>query len=80
VQATGSTVSGTPTGVAGIIYTVGSILLVIVWIYTIVQTIRLRRWGWLVGVILLSVYAAMAFAIFGPTTRREPAPAAVATP
>ncbi len=42
------------------------------WIAAIVVTSRLRRWGWLIALILLSVYAGLVFGIFGPTTRRQP--------
>jgi len=32
------------------------------------EAIRLRRWGWLVSILLLVAYGALAFGIFGPTT------------
>lgn len=41
-------------------------------IYAARLAIRLRRWGWLASIILIPLYGAAAFGIFGPTTPPQP--------
>lgn len=41
-----------------------------VWIPSIVQVIRMRRWGWLVGIVLGSAFVAFIYGMVGPTERR----------
>ena len=59
-------------------FVVGSGLIVGVFVYSLIKTVQMKRWGWFAGILLgtpvgfvyLSGIALMAFGLWGPTERR----------
>lgn len=55
----------------GVLIIVSFTALVIGVVLALVKIIQLRRWGWLIGLVLTYGYSSVFFGIFGPTTRRS---------
>ncbi len=53
---------------------IGSILALIAWIGALIRTAQLGRWGWFVGLLVLSGITMLVYIFAGPTTpARQPA-------
>jgi hypothetical protein len=54
-----------------IVFGISGITMTCCWVYGIVKVIQLRRWGWLVAMVPLTIYAVVVFSIWGPNERRS---------
>lgn len=52
-----------------LIFLVGILLFIVAWVGALVKTIRLRRWGWFICLLLFSSIALLIYIFAGPTTR-----------
>lgn len=56
-------------GIGVLIIVLGSISSFVAWIMGLVKTAQLGRWGWFVGVLLLSPLGSLIYGLAGPTER-----------
>src|SRR5579862_233153 len=65
-------VRGTSTEVAiGIVlYLAGALAILAAFLFGLVKTAQLRRWGWFVAVLLLSPLGSLLYGLLGPTERK----------
>lgn len=62
--------SNPPDATGFAVFAAGGLLLLVVWVAAIVRVIQLRRWGWLIAMILGTAVTAFVFGIVGPSERR----------
>lgn len=67
---TGVVIGSNPavTLLAGLLLLIGGILMTVAWIGALVRTVQLKRWGWLVFLIILSGITMLVYIFSGPET------------
>jgi len=53
-----------------ILYIVGGIVFAVPWVSALIRTVQLRRWSWLLFLLILSVIALPIYLFWGPTPEK----------
>jgi hypothetical protein len=63
------TAQGGPAALGFVLYLAGVAAAVLAWLFGLIKTASIGRWGWFLLVLLLSPLGALLYGLTGPTTR-----------